>query len=48
MEEPLDRGHQAAAAQPEPRDRVLTVPNVLSALRLVLVPVFLWLLRKAL
>lgn len=26
------------------RDRVLTVPNVLSALRLVLVPVFLWLL----
>ncbi|KUH93254.1 CDP-alcohol phosphatidyltransferase family protein [Mycobacterium sp. IS-3022] len=26
------------------RDRVLTVPNVLSVLRLVLVPVFLWLL----
>lgn len=26
------------------RDRVLTVPNVLSAVRLVLVPVFLWLL----
>lgn len=26
------------------RDRVLTVPNVLSVIRLVLVPVFLWLL----
>ncbi|AMO61162.1 phosphatidylglycerophosphate synthase [Mycolicibacterium phlei] len=32
--------------QPEVRDRVLTVPNLLSALRLVLVPVFLWLLLK--
>lgn len=30
-----------------PRDRVLTVPNALSALRLVLVPVFLWLLFGA-
>lgn len=29
------------------RDRVLTVPNALSALRLVLVPVFLWLLFGA-
>jgi cardiolipin synthase (CMP-forming) len=29
------------------RDRVLTVPNVLSVLRLVLVPVFLWLLLGA-
>lgn len=32
------------APSPPARDRVLTVPNVLSALRLVLVPVFLWLL----
>lgn len=30
-----------------PRDRVLTVPNALSALRLLLVPVFLWLLLSA-
>lgn len=30
-----------------PRDRVLTVPNALSVLRLVLVPVFLWLLFGA-
>jgi cardiolipin synthase len=29
------------------RDRIFTVPNVLSALRLVLVPVFLWLLFGA-
>ena len=28
---------------PEPSDRVLTLPNALSALRLLLVPVFLWL-----
>lgn len=28
----------------EPVDRVLTIPNVLSAVRLVLVPVFLWLM----
>ncbi|MGA5465491.1 CDP-alcohol phosphatidyltransferase family protein [Mycobacterium sp. NPDC050041] len=32
------------AAKPAPRDRVLTIPNALSALRLLLVPVFLWLL----
>src|SRR3954468_18578307 len=44
MEEPLDRRQQTAAAQSQARDRVLTVPNALSALRLVLVPVFLWLL----
>jgi cardiolipin synthase (CMP-forming) len=31
-------------ASPEPADRVLTVPNVLSLLRLLGVPVFLWLL----
>jgi cardiolipin synthase len=31
------------AAQPELTDRVLTVPNALSALRLAGVPVFLWL-----
>jgi len=36
-------------AQPRPRarDRVLTVPNVLSMIRLALVPVFLWLLLVA-
>ncbi|MBV8964745.1 MAG: CDP-diacylglycerol--glycerol-3-phosphate 3-phosphatidyltransferase, partial [Mycobacteriaceae bacterium] len=28
----------------EPQGRVLTVPNALSVVRLVLVPVFLWLL----
>jgi cardiolipin synthase len=33
-----------APGAPGARDRVLTVPNALSALRLVLVPVFLWLL----
>ena len=33
-----------AGASGDVRDRVLTVPNVLSALRLVLVPVFLYLL----
>jgi cardiolipin synthase (CMP-forming) len=32
------------AANPAPRDRVLTIPNALSVLRLLLVPVFLWLL----
>ncbi|TFV57394.1 CDP-alcohol phosphatidyltransferase family protein [Mycobacterium sp. PS03-16] len=32
------------ASGPTARDRVLTVPNVLSVLRLALVPVFLWLL----
>jgi cardiolipin synthase len=29
---------------PEPTDRVLTLPNALSALRLLLVPVFFWLI----
>lgn len=32
------------AANPAPRGRVLTIPNALSVLRLLLVPVFLWLL----
>jgi len=32
------------AEPPDGRNRVLTVPNVLSVVRLVLVPVFLWLL----
>src|SRR6267154_6202850 len=36
-----------AAAARDVRDRVLTVPNALSVLRLVLVPVFLWLLLVA-
>src|ERR1700676_5611895 len=39
--EPLGRRPQA---QGEVRDRVLTVPNALSELRLMLVPVFLYLL----
>ncbi|OBI78956.1 CDP-alcohol phosphatidyltransferase family protein [Mycobacterium sp. E740] len=34
-------------AADQSRDRVLTVPNMLSVLRLVLVPVFLWLLLVA-
>ena len=40
------RGHRPSApdAGAGSRDRVFTVPNVLSAVRLVLVPVFLWLL----
>lgn len=33
-----------SAATSTPRDRVLTIPNALSVLRLLLVPVFLWLL----
>ena len=37
--EPMTR-----VASPEPTDRVLTIPNVLSVLRLLGVPVFLWLL----
>ena len=43
--EPQGRRHPAPN-QPrfKERDRVLTVPNALSALRLLLVPVFLWLL----
>jgi len=36
-----------AGAAPGTRDRVLTVPNALSVLRLVLVPVFLYLLLAA-
>jgi cardiolipin synthase len=44
--EPEGRRRQAMAGPPpeQPNDRVLTVPNALSALRLLLVPVFLWLL----
>jgi cardiolipin synthase (CMP-forming) len=41
---PGDGGHRPLAGD---RDRVLTVPNALSVLRLVLVPVFLWLLLIA-
>jgi cardiolipin synthase len=44
MTEPPSRRHQTDEARSAARDRVFTVPNVLSALRLVLVPVFLWLL----
>src|ERR1044072_5105724 len=36
-----------AASSATPRDRVLTIPNALSVVRLVLVPVFLWLLLAA-
>ncbi|SEH78786.1 CDP-diacylglycerol--glycerol-3-phosphate 3-phosphatidyltransferase [Mycolicibacterium rutilum] len=39
----MTEAHGRAPSPPD-RDRVLTLPNVLSALRLVLVPVFLWLL----
>ena len=42
--EPQGRRHPTTESRPEERDRVLTVPNVLSAVRLLLVPVFLWLL----
>lgn len=38
---------RSAPAPTDVRDRVLTVPNALSVLRLVLVPVFLWLLFGA-
>ena len=38
------RRGEAGPPPPEQKDRVLTVPNALSAMRLVLVPVFLWLL----
>ncbi|MED5814836.1 CDP-alcohol phosphatidyltransferase family protein [Mycolicibacterium sp. 050232] len=38
---------RSAPPPPGSRDRVLTVPNALSVLRLVLVPVFLWLLFGA-
>jgi len=43
------RGHRPSApdAGAPSRDRVLTVPNVLSVVRLVLLPVFLWLLLVA-
>ncbi|MGE2735103.1 CDP-alcohol phosphatidyltransferase family protein [Mycolicibacterium vaccae] len=37
----------SATQEPVPGDRVLTVPNVLSAIRLLLVPVFLYLLLAA-
>jgi cardiolipin synthase len=37
------QGGRQAAGDTE-RDRVMTVPNILSAVRLVLIPVFLWLL----
>jgi cardiolipin synthase len=43
MEEPLGRRHQTRVALTS-ESRVLTVPNALSVLRLVLVPVFLYLL----
>jgi cardiolipin synthase (CMP-forming) len=43
MQEPPGRRHQSAAALTS-ESRVLTVPNALSVLRLILVPVFLWLL----
>jgi cardiolipin synthase len=44
----MTEAHHRAPSPPDDagsaRDRVLTVPNVLSVVRLVLVPVFLWLL----
>ncbi|AFP40029.1 CDP-alcohol phosphatidyltransferase family protein [Mycolicibacterium smegmatis] len=44
---PAARGGSAVPAADEGRDRVLTVPNVLSFVRLLLVPVFLYLLLVA-
>ena len=44
MMEPQGRRHETRAPHPPNSDRVLTVPNALSVIRLVLVPVFLWLL----
>ncbi|WP_158168618.1 CDP-alcohol phosphatidyltransferase family protein [Mycolicibacterium smegmatis] len=44
---PAAQGGSAAPAADEGRDRVLTVPNVLSFVRLLLVPVFLYLLLVA-
>ncbi|ORA22770.1 CDP-alcohol phosphatidyltransferase family protein [Mycobacterium aquaticum] len=41
---PAPEGRSAPPDVTAAPDRILTVPNVLSALRLVLVPVFLWLL----
>jgi cardiolipin synthase len=41
---PPDRGAVSEPASEHVSDRILTLPNVLSALRLVGVPVFLWLL----
>src|SRR6201996_5189879 len=46
MEEPPGRRHQTGAALTT-ESRVLTVPNALSVLRLVLLPVFLYLLLVA-
>lgn len=46
MTEPPSRRHQTGVP-PTSESRVLTIPNILSALRLVLVPVFLWLLLVA-
>ncbi|MGV0873946.1 CDP-alcohol phosphatidyltransferase family protein [Mycolicibacterium sp. XJ879] len=47
----MTEAHGQAPSPPDAtgtaRDRVLTVPNVLSAVRLALVPVFLWLLLAA-
>ncbi|GAB3225787.1 CDP-alcohol phosphatidyltransferase family protein [Mycolicibacterium hippocampi] len=40
-------GGDAATGDVLPQDRVLTVPNILSAIRLALVPVFLYLLLAA-
>jgi cardiolipin synthase (CMP-forming) len=40
-------GATGGSTRPDVRDRVLTVPNALSVLRLVLVPVFLYLLLVA-
>ncbi|ART69791.1 CDP-diacylglycerol--glycerol-3-phosphate 3-phosphatidyltransferase [Mycobacterium dioxanotrophicus] len=41
---PAPKGRSAPPDVTAAPDRILTVPNILSALRLVLVPVFLWLL----
>ncbi|MBX6391034.1 MAG: CDP-alcohol phosphatidyltransferase family protein, partial [Frankia sp.] len=40
---PAEQSDQAGPSGPEPSDRIWTVPNLLSALRLLGVPLFLWL-----
>lgn len=43
--EPSDPGGAASGTQPQ--DRILTIPNALSVVRLIGIPVFLWLLLGA-
>jgi cardiolipin synthase len=40
----VSRAESSRSAEPDPTSRLLTVPNVISLIRLALVPLFLWLL----